>query len=295
MFLYGMLNRALRMLDMEIMTKLGFFIRRLHIQLENLHREQSANFQKMFTVYCGQGPSQEDFQHLVDIKGGLLSFNNFLSTNVVGVIFIMTIDQSKISTSSTPFAMIDEHSAIPSEQEILFTMHTVFRVVEIKQTANNNRLWEVQLNITGDNDQQLSTLTNRIKEEISGRGWQRMGKLMLKVGHFNQAEELYKELLENVSTDSDRAFMYHQLGYLKDQQGKYQKAVTFYEKSLEIERKTLPEDDASLAPTNSNIGLVYDNLGEYSKALEFYEKSLEIREISLPLNHPDLAISYANI
>ncbi|CAF3114770.1 unnamed protein product [Rotaria socialis] len=314
MFLYGMLNRALRMLDMEIMTKLGFFIRRLHIQLENLHREQSANFQKMFTVYCGQGPSQEDFQHLVDIKGGLLSFNNFLSTSkeqsvatnfvqgalqknqdVVGVIFIMTIDQSKISTSSTPFAMIDEHSAIPSEQEILFTMHTVFRVVEIKQTANNNRLWEVQLNITGDNDQQLSTLTNRIKEEISGRGWQRMGKLMLKVGHFNQAEELYKELLENVSTDSDRAFMYHQLGYLKDQQGKYQKAVTFYEKSLEIERKTLPEDDASLAPTNSNIGLVYDNLGEYSKALEFYEKSLEIREISLPLNHPDLAISYANI
>ncbi|CAF5098618.1 unnamed protein product, partial [Rotaria socialis] len=80
------------------------------------------------------------------------------------------------------------------------------RVVEIKQTANNNRLWEVQLNITGDNDQQLSTLTNRIKEEIGGRGWQRMGKLMLKVGHFNQAEELYKELLENVSTDSDRAF-----------------------------------------------------------------------------------------
>ncbi|CAF5081516.1 unnamed protein product, partial [Rotaria magnacalcarata] len=36
--------------------------------------------------------------------------------DVVGVIFIMTIDQSKISTSNTPFAMIDEHSAIPSEQ-----------------------------------------------------------------------------------------------------------------------------------------------------------------------------------
>ncbi|CAF4300628.1 unnamed protein product, partial [Rotaria magnacalcarata] len=75
--------------------------------------------------------------------------------DVVGVIFIMTIDQSKISTSNTPFAMIDEHSAIPSEQEILFTMHTVFRVVEMKQTAKNNRLWEVQLAITDDNDPQL--------------------------------------------------------------------------------------------------------------------------------------------
>ncbi|CAF1615678.1 unnamed protein product, partial [Rotaria magnacalcarata] len=51
------------------------------------------------------------------------------STDNVSVIFIMTIDPSKISTSNTPFAMIDEHSAIPSEQEILFTMHTVFRVV----------------------------------------------------------------------------------------------------------------------------------------------------------------------
>ncbi|CAF4238028.1 unnamed protein product, partial [Rotaria magnacalcarata] len=76
--------------------------------------------------------------------------------DVVGVIFIMTIDQSKISTSNTPFAMIDDYTAIKGEQEILFTMHTVFRVVEMKQTAKNNRLWEVQLTITDDNDPQLS-------------------------------------------------------------------------------------------------------------------------------------------
>ncbi|CAF4622299.1 unnamed protein product, partial [Rotaria magnacalcarata] len=50
------------------------------------------------------------------------------SDETVGVIFIMAIDQSKISVKTTPFAMIDAYSAIPSEQEILFTMHTVFRV-----------------------------------------------------------------------------------------------------------------------------------------------------------------------
>ncbi|CAF2039119.1 unnamed protein product [Rotaria magnacalcarata] len=94
-----------------------------------------------------------------------------------------------------------------------------------------------------------------------------MGKLMLKVGHFDQAEELYQELLKNASTDSDRALIYHQLGVMNYHQGKYQEAVKFYEKSLEIYRKTLPEDDASLAPTYSNIGGVYKNMGEYSKAL----------------------------
>ncbi|CAF4384485.1 unnamed protein product, partial [Rotaria magnacalcarata] len=51
----------------------------------------------------------------------------------------MTIDPSKISTSITPFAMIHEHSAFRQEQEILFTMHSVFRIVEITQTPSNNR------------------------------------------------------------------------------------------------------------------------------------------------------------
>ncbi|CAF1500690.1 unnamed protein product, partial [Rotaria magnacalcarata] len=315
MFLYSMLNRALRMLDMEVMIKLGFFIRRLHIQLEQLHQEQSTNFQQAFTVYRGQELSQQNFQNLCNSKGGLLSFNNFLSTSKekevamhfvqdssyqntdnISVIFIMTIDPSKISTSSTPFAMIDEYTAIKGEKEILFTMHTVFRVIEIKQMANNNRLWEIQLTITGDSDPQLSTLTNRIEEEVRGStGWHRMGKLMLKVGNLNPAEELYQELLKNASTDSDRAHIYHQLGRLKDQQGKYQEAVKFYEKSLEIKRKTPPEEDASFASTYSNIGLVYKNMGKYSKALEFYEKSLKITEISLPPNHPSLATSYNNI
>ncbi|CAF2249563.1 unnamed protein product [Rotaria magnacalcarata] len=81
MFLYGMLNCGLRSLDMEAMSKLGFFIRSLHLQLEQLHQEQLANFRKPFTVYRGQGMTKEDFQNLLDSKGGLLSFNNFLSTS----------------------------------------------------------------------------------------------------------------------------------------------------------------------------------------------------------------------
>ncbi|CAF4545236.1 unnamed protein product, partial [Rotaria socialis] len=314
-FLYGMLNRGLRSLDMEAMTKLGFFIRHLHIQLEALYQEQSANFQKAFIVYRGQGLSQQDFQNLSNSKGGLLSFNNFLSTSkkpkvatlfvqqalqrnpdIVGVMFIMAIDPSKISTSITPFAMIDEHSALPQEQEILFTMHTVFRVGEIKRTAENSRLWEVQLTITDESDPQLAGLTDRIKEEVRGpTGWHRMGKLMLKVGHFEQAEELYNELLENASHDSDRAFIYQQLGQLKYHQGKYPEAAKFFEKDLEISQKTLSADDPELATRYNNIGLVYNNMGKYSKALEYYEKSIKIKEISLPPTHPSLAQSYNNI
>ncbi|CAF3442693.1 unnamed protein product [Rotaria socialis] len=99
-----------------------------------------------------------------------------------------------------------------------------------------------------------------------------MGKLMLKVGHFGQAEELYNELLENASDDSDRAFIYHMLGMMKNRQGKYPEAVKFYEKDLKISQKTLSPDDPELAARYNNIGQVYNDMGEYSKALEYYEK-----------------------
>ncbi|CAF3877940.1 unnamed protein product [Rotaria sp. Silwood1] len=194
-FLYGMLNKALRLLDMEAMIKMGFFIRNLHRQLEQVHKEQSDTYRKTFIVYRGQGFAQQDFNHLVDTKGGLLSFNNFLSTSKrqkeamrfvedalrkyehnVGVLFIMTIDPSNVSASNTPFALIDDYSAFPQEQEILFSMHTVFRVGEIQQTVHNSRLWEVHLTLTDDNDPQLAALTRRIHGELYGStAWHRLG------------------------------------------------------------------------------------------------------------------------
>ncbi|CAF2269038.1 unnamed protein product [Rotaria magnacalcarata] len=105
-FLYGMLNRGLRSLDMEAMTKLGFFIRHLHIQLEELHQEQSANFQKAFIVYRGQGLTQPDFQNLSDSKGGLLSFNNSLSTILTSrIINNWSIEWDPSSTNAKLFAV----------------------------------------------------------------------------------------------------------------------------------------------------------------------------------------------
>ena len=80
-FLYGMLNHALRSLEMETMAKLGFVIRNLHQQLDQLHRKQLNDFEKNFVVYRGQGLNKEDFQRLANNKSGLLSFNSFLSTS----------------------------------------------------------------------------------------------------------------------------------------------------------------------------------------------------------------------
>ncbi|CAF0926231.1 unnamed protein product, partial [Adineta ricciae] len=312
-FTYQMLNQALRTLDGEVIINMGFFLHDLHKQIQRLHQEQVSNYKrKPFLVYRGQGLYKKDFDQLSKTVGGLLSFNNFLSTSIqqenslvftysalsdpdkVGVLFVITIDPT---IGTTPFASIGELSYFKDEAEILFSMHSVFRVGTIRQVGDKNKLYhEVQLQLTADDDPQLRVLTDRIESEVRGStGWKRLGHLLLKLGQLDKAEELYTMLLGQASDKNDRALYYHQLGRLKDDQGDYKMAIEYYEKALEINEKTLPSNHPSLATSYNNIGVVYDSMGEYSKALSFYEKALAIREKALPSNHPSLATSYNNI
>ncbi|CAF0841626.1 unnamed protein product [Adineta steineri] len=311
-FTYKMLNQALRLMDADIIVNMGFFLRDVHQQIQQLYEQQVSSYgRKRFIVYRGQGLMKSDFDKLQKAKGGLMSFNNFLSTskdkevsldfagrastepNKVGILFIMFIDPC---LKSTPFASIRKVSYFKEEDEILFSMHTVFRVTAIKQMGNKNELYQVELQLTSDDDQQLRSLTDRIREEAGGNtGWQRLGNLLLKIGQFNKAEELYNVLLEQTSKEGEKAHYYNQLGYVKDNQGDYKKAICYYEQGLEIRQKTLSSNHPSLATSYNNIGNVYNKMGECSKALSYYEKALEIDQITLPSNHPDLATSYNNI
>jgi hypothetical protein len=81
-FTYNMLNRALRTLEADTIITMGFFIRDLHEQIQDLHQQQVSGYKgKTFEVYRGQGLLKTDFEKLLKTKGGLMSFNNFLSTS----------------------------------------------------------------------------------------------------------------------------------------------------------------------------------------------------------------------
>ncbi|CAF0994519.1 unnamed protein product [Adineta steineri] len=307
-----MLNYALRVMEGDTIINMGFFIHDLHLQIQQLHQQQVNSYRgKAFTVYRGQGLSKARFEKLRKTKGGLISFNNFLSSStkqdialglaysasenvdMVGILFIMSIDPC---IKSTPFASTKEKSYFNEEDEILFSMHTVFRVGAIKVMYSNNQLYQVKLQLTSDDDQQLRLLTDRIRVEVCGStGWNRLANLLLKIGQFNKAEELYNVLLKQTSDKDEKALYYNQLGCVKDDQGDYEKAIWYYEQGLEIDQETLPPNHSDLATSYSNIGLTYNKMGECSKALLFYEKGLKIFLKSLPSDHPDLATSYNNI
>ncbi|CAF3487270.1 unnamed protein product [Adineta steineri] len=311
-FIYSMLNDGLRFMESDTIISMGFLIHDLHLQIHKLHQEQINIYHgEPFVVYRGQGLSKQKFEKLQNTKGGLISFNNFLSTSMkqdvaleyafsatdnadnVGVLFIMSIDPC---IKSSPFASIENESHFKDEGEILFSMHTVFRVGTIKQMDNNNQLYQVELQLTPDDDQQLRLLTNRIREEsIGATGWQRLGDLLLKIGQFNTAEELYNQLLKQTCDDHEKAGYHHKLGCVKDDQGDHENAIWYYQKALEIFQKSLPSNHPNLVTSYNGIGNQFAKLGQYSKALSYYEKAHEIKQNTLPSNHHDLVISYNNI
>ena len=312
-FLYSMVNKALRLMEVDTIIKMGFFVRDLHKHIAKLHTEQflGTDHKNSFTVYRGQGLFTTDFEQLNNSQGGLLAFNNFLSTSfdrdvslrftqktiansdLMGILFIMKIDTS---ITGTPFANVKDLSAYKKEEEILFSMHSVFRIGKVKQLDGNTRLWQVELTLTSDNDPQLKQLTENMQEETKeATGWLRLGKLLIEMAQFDKVEELYEILLKETTNQGEKSRVFHELGAIKYNQGKYTEALEYYEKSIEIKKKTLPANHPSLAASYNNIGLVYYNMGEYSKALEYYEKSLEIRKKTLPTSHPHLATCYNNI
>ncbi|CAF4685824.1 unnamed protein product, partial [Rotaria socialis] len=313
-FIYRMLNRALRTLEVDTIIKMGFFLRDLHEQIVQLYKQQfmNDNPSSSFVVYRGQALTMKDFSRLMKSKGGLMSFNNFLSTSMmrnvalgfayhaigntgyVAVLFVIHID---LLHSSIPFAGIEEASSYNVEHETLFSMHSVFRIKSIKRIGiDHNAVWEVNLTITDDDDPQLHVLTERLREETRGlSSWDRIGKLLIKLGMYNNAEQTYNLLLKHTANDIELAHFYHQLGYIKEDLGEYDHALSCYETSLEIKQKDPCPDRSHFAMYYNNVGSVYDKKGDYSIAVSFFQKAIDIFEQILPPRHPRLATCYNNI
>jgi tetratricopeptide (TPR) repeat protein len=312
-FLYSMLNRALRTMDVDLIIKMGFYVRDLHNHIVELHIEQYSehNQSNSFIVYRGQGLFQTDFDQMKTMQGGLLAFNNFLSAShnrdvslrfvrrtidtskLVGVLFVMKIDSL---ISSTPFANVKNVSYYQGEEEILFSMHSVFRIGQVNQIEKNDRLWEVELALSYDNDPQLQALTKSMQEITAGStGWFRLGIFLMKVAQFDKAQQLFEIMIDQTNDEKKKGEIYYYLGSIKFDQGKYIEALSYYENFLKTRQKTLPANHPDLGSCYNNIGSVHKNMGEYSKALSYYEKALEISQKTLPANHPHLSASYNNI
>ncbi|XP_046855153.1 nephrocystin-3-like [Xenia sp. Carnegie-2017] len=115
--------------------------------------------------------------------------------------------------------------------------------------------------------------------------------------HFGKYD-LALELLDEFKSEElrfNKAWYFTELGNLYDYMGKYDKAKSYHEKALEIEKQSLGPCHVNVAGSLNNLGLVYSKIGNYDKAIEFYEKALEIKKQSLGPNHVNVAWSLNNL
>jgi tetratricopeptide (TPR) repeat protein len=109
---------------------------------------------------------------------------------------------------------------------------------------------------------------------------------------FTEAESVYGQLSAG---ERDYALIYHNRGFVFNEQGDYDKALEWYRKALDIDEKVPGKDHPDTATTYNNIALVYKDQGKYEEALEGYRKALDIVKKVLGKDHPHTAATYDNI
>lgn len=142
-FIGSMINRTFRLQEIDIIIKTGFFIQDLQKRVEMLYKQPTEKL----VLYRGQGLSDTDFEQLRTRQGNLYAFNSFLSTStdqevarfyavsswqnskLIGIIFRIEVDPETL-TSARRASVVNESCYFDAEREILFTLHSVFRVGE---------------------------------------------------------------------------------------------------------------------------------------------------------------------
>ena len=115
------------------------------------------------------------------------------------------------------------------------------------------------------------------------------------MANYDRAMQYHRAALNYARTDSLKATSYNNIGFVYSEQGDYSRALSYYEKALQIQSQIYGEQHSSVATSYNNIGCVYSNQGDYNKAMSYYEKALKILLQVYGERHPDVAALYNNI
>ncbi|CAF0831268.1 unnamed protein product [Adineta steineri] len=302
-FLYRLLNKAIRIQNIDLLLLFRFFIRDIRRQL-NLSKSSNS-----IHVYRAQLMSKEEIELLTKFTGEFISINSFLSTNsnreqtrsslmsfipsddIEKVIFEININH-RVDDIKT-FSNITSYSYFPGKEEILFMMGSIFRLIHIDRDRDG--IWNIQLMLCANKKHQLQSFIQQKKHELDiiETDLLSVGFILEDMGNLDGAEKYYHRLLNQLSKDhEDTARCYHALGEISQKRGGYDSSIVWYNKALQYDTKT---DDSNLALSYNSIGVVYTKKGDYSLALESYTKALELWKKVFHEDHPNIAMCYNNM
>ncbi|CAF3140136.1 unnamed protein product [Rotaria socialis] len=279
-FVSRLLNKALRIQNIDILFVFQFFIVDIRRQLEK------SQCKARVTVYRGQLMSKNEVQKLKSSLHQFISINSFLSAtknsqtaisylqNADGLEKVLfEINADPAFSGDKPFANIQSFSA-DQEEETLFMLGSIFEIVDV--SVVNNEIWKVRLKLFSDNNEQINSnqMQNQSHTQLLA-----FGHVLITMGNVQEAQIYYDRLLKILpSNDPDRARCLEALASLADEKKEYQKSLEIYEEVLKINKHTYGEQSSYTASNYNSIGEAYRKKGDYDKALRCYEDALKILE-----------------
>jgi len=96
------------------------------------------------------------------------------------------------------------------------------------------------------------------------------------LGRYEKAIEYYKKSLEikEAKNDPKREGIYDILGNAYCQQGQYDDAIPYYKESLRMKKAAVEKDRSAIATLYHKIGNAYEKQKKYKKAIKYYQKLL---------------------
>ncbi|CAF1604384.1 unnamed protein product [Adineta ricciae] len=285
-FLFKMLNKALIAQDTSTLYRFHFFIKDLHDHLERMHSLYKPSLQsRVLKVYRGLSMTMATFRKTICAEvNNLIGFDSFLSTSLndriaiefalekqppktESVVFCIEID---VDQMKRPFADISRWSEFRREQEVLFSIGTVFQIVNVAKEKSSDGIWMVDLKSVNDNDEKLQVQTQQIQSAL-----------------LEFFEDILKEQCD-VNNHQQLPASYANVACMYYKQGEYDKSLAFYKKALDALNRLQPTDSLSKAKYITNVAKVQIALNNQSEALSLYEQALQIRRTLCKSDDPTL-------
>ncbi|CAF1350953.1 unnamed protein product [Didymodactylos carnosus] len=308
-FVYRLLNKALRQQNIDVLFLFRFLIHDIYVLLQE---QQKCFNQDIMLLYRGQWLHKTEFECLKTSRGQYISMNTFLSTtknrqlaliyagsdniekNLISVLFEIKANTRR--NDLKPFADVTYMSQFgEGESEILFMIGSVFNITDIDFNIID-KIWEIKLELTGENDKQLKdvylSLRNEIGEEVSLLS---LGHVLFQMGSHDKAIQCYHRALKQLPIEHPYIQRcYYGLADVLSEKHDYDQALFYYEQALKLEIDSVGSPYL-IGDIYNSIGMMFFDKVDYEKALFYYQKALDIFLNSIGFNELRTANVYGNI
>ena len=325
-FLYPLLNKALRVENIDLLFLYRFLMRDIRDQLAQ------RQYPVPIRVYRGQLISEEELTRLESFFLGqsnetisigssvpavYICMKSFFSTSmkrnvaefyVSGqseagkclVLFEIDADPA-VCNESNPFAELGASSAIPNEEEILFMMNSIFQLTDIRKEDSR---FIISMKLCSNNDDAFKNVFECLKRDYGGEmsGYETEANLnslatvLFNMTKYDLAGKFFRRVYNELPVwHRDRARCCHNIGNVALEKGQYRESLVWLNRALDSYEQMWPSGHPASGNTYHCLGNLYSTRKKYAQAINAYQVAMDRFKSHYGIDHTRVALCYGSI